>query len=197
MSRYVAFNKALRQATAKPSDEHHRVLLDEGMHLVTASCMSYLTRLGNVNQTIGFTRRETALAGTLAASSLGLAGFSANAIAGTASAFGFTTATMENFSDVYLFAPDLSAVQALVLTAMESRIEQGRVIIDDTARELSYSEVSQFLLTMESTCQPHGIQGLVTRSVASTSRCAGRSCGQGANGCQTGDGSRSGRQDRR
>ena len=75
---------------------------------------------------------------------------------------------MDNFSDVYLFAPDLSAVQALVLSAMESRIAQGHAIVEEKQRGLSYSEVSQFLLTMESTCQPHGIQGLVTSSVAST-----------------------------
>lgn len=175
MSSYTAFNKALKAAVNGPSNITHSALLEEGMHLVTASCMRYLTRLGQADQNIGFARKETALAGTLAASTLGLAGASAKTIANTASVFGFTTATQDNFSDSYLFSPDIAALQALVLSVMESHLAQGRELIRQasapsaamaTTPSLSYSEVNQFLIVMESACQPHGIRGLVTRVVA-------------------------------
>ncbi len=157
MSSYSGFNKALQQAMEQPNDMHHSALLEEGMQLVMANCMQYLTRLGNAGQITNFTRKETGLASTLATASLGLARASATAIAGTASAFGFTTATMDNFSDTYLFSPDIAAVQALLLTAMESRITQGRSLIKDALQavpptpskemnlpRLTYSEVNQF-----------------------------------------------------
>ena len=175
MSSYLAFNKALKAALDSPSNTTHSALLNEGMHLVTASCMRYLTRLGQADQNIGFARKETALAGTLAASTLGLAGASAKAIANTASVFGFTTATQDNFSDSYLFSPDIAALQALVLSVMESHLAQGRELIKEASAQsaatantpsLSYSEINQFLVVMESACQPHGIRGLVTRVVA-------------------------------
>ncbi len=175
MSSYIAFNKALKAALDSPNNTTHSALLNEGMHLVTASCMRYLTRLGQADQNIGFTRKETALAGTLAASTLGLAGASAKAIANTASVFGFTTATQDNFSDSYLFSPDIAALQALVLSVMESHLAQGRELIKEASAQsaatantpsLSYSEINQFLVVMESACQPHGIRGLVTRVVA-------------------------------
>jgi hypothetical protein len=169
MSSYSAFNAALKQAQEKRDSTSHMALLEEGMHLVTATCIRYLNRLGKVGQHASFARKETSLANTLAASTLGLAGASATAIAGTASAFGFSLATLDNYSDSYLFAPDISAVQALVLSAMDSHKAIGRSLIDSVTRDrqpLSYTEVNQFLLVMQTSCQPHGIRGLVTQSVA-------------------------------
>lgn len=170
MDSYLAFNAALKASQNSPQDgPANALLLHEGMELVTANCMKYFTRLGTAEQQLRFASKETALSGGVIASAQGLANASAKSIANTASIFGFATASMNAYSDTYIFSPEVKAVQALVLTAMESSTKVGRAIAQGATtgiQTLSYTEVNSFLLTMESNCQPHGIRDLVTRAVA-------------------------------
>ncbi len=170
MDTYVSFNAALQTAQADPlNGQKNGILLHEGMQLVSSSCMRYFTRLGMADQQLRFAGKETALTGALIASAQGLANATAKSIANTAGIFGFATASLNAYSDTYIFSPDVRAVQALVVSALDSSIQIGNKIVQDAmghTQPLTYTDVSNFLLTMEANCQPHGIRDLVTRAVA-------------------------------
>jgi hypothetical protein len=171
LDHYAGVREAYKKAVANPQDSKtNAVFLTEGMALVQSNCSAYFTRLGSGAQHLGFARKETSLAGGLAAAVMGLAEASATAISVTASAFGFTTATMDNFSEAYLFAPDIRATQDLVMSALEAQRSIGAQVLQDVASKnqtLSFTQASQFLLEMETYCQPHGIRSLVTSAVNS------------------------------
>jgi len=171
---YKGFNQAysLAAASAAKTGEINSTLnanlLTEGMALIQANCSNYFTRLGNDGQHMGFARKETSLAGAVTAALMGVYDASTKVLSTTASAFGFTTATMDNFSDTYLFSPDIKSVQALVMSALDVKSKAGNDIVikvKDGVQPLTYTEVSQFLLEMESTCQPHGVRRLITTAV--------------------------------
>jgi len=171
---YKAFNNAYSLAATSAKTEYsdgsllNADLLTEGMALIQANCSSYFTRLGNDGQHMGFARKETSLAGAVTAALMGVYDASTKVLSTTASAFGFTTATMDNFSDTYLFSPDIKSVQALVMSALDAKSKVGTGIVTNVkngVRTLTYTEASQFLLEMESTCQPHGVRSLITTAV--------------------------------
>jgi hypothetical protein len=174
LNQYTGFREAYKKASENPQNtKENIVFLNEGMALIQANCSAYFTRLGSGAQHLGFARKETSLTGGLAAALMGLAEASATAISATASAFGFTTASMDNFADAYLFSPDIRAAQDLVMSALESNVKIGNEIIADAKSKeweakglsLTYTQVSKFLIEMESHCQPHGIRSLITRAV--------------------------------
>ena len=170
---YLGFNKAYTLAAASAADltaegrKRNAHLLTEGMALIQANCSSYFTRLGNDGQHLGFARKETSLAGAVTAAFMGLYDASAKVLSATASAFGFTTASMDNFGDTYLFSPDVKSVQELVMSDLEARRKAGQDFVDggEKNQSLTYTEVNQFLLEMEGSCQPHGIRRLITQAV--------------------------------
>ncbi len=171
---YKAFNNAYSLAVTSAKTEYsdgsllNADLLTEGMALIQANCSSYFTRLGNDGQHMGFARKETSLAGAVTAALMGVYDASTKVLSTTASAFGFTTATMDNFSDTYLFSPDIKSVQALVMSALDVKSKVGSDIVTKVkngTQTLTYTEASQFLLEMESTCQPHGVRSLITAAV--------------------------------
>lgn len=171
---YVGFNNAYSVAVdtaGYPSQlayERNAVMLPEGMALIQANCSNYFTRLGNDGQHLGFARKETSLAGALTAALMGVYDATTKVLSTTASVFGFTTATMDNFGDTYLFSPDIKSVQGLVMSALDVKSKVGADIVTNVkagTQTLTYTEASQFLLEMESTCQPHGVRSLITVAV--------------------------------
>ena len=171
---YVGFNNVYSVAVdtaGYPSQlayERNAAMLTEGMALIQANCSNYFTRLGNDGQHLGFARKETSLAGALTAALMGVYDATTKVLSTTASAFGFTTATMDNFADTYLFSPDIKSVQALVMSALDVKSKAGNDIVTkvkNSTQTLTYTEASQFLLEMESTCQPHGVRSLITAAV--------------------------------
>jgi mono/diheme cytochrome c family protein len=171
---YLGFNKAYTLAAASAADRtldaslRQADLLAEGMALVKANCSSYFTRLGNDGQHLGFVRKETSLLGAATAAVMGLYDATTKVLSATASAFGFTTASMDNFSDTYLFSPDIKSVQELVMSALDAKQVEGLGLVDQVQQHrktLTYTEANQFLLEMESTCQPHGIRSLINQAV--------------------------------
>ncbi len=170
---YLGFNKAYTLAAASAAagttdgSPRNAVLLTEGMALIQANCSSYFTRLGNDGQHLGFARKETSLAGAVTAALMGLYDATAKVLSATASAFGFTTASMDNFADTYLFSPDINSVQKLVMSALDVKRDDGLKIVDavGSGKNLTYTQVNQFLLEMEGICQPHGIRSLITQAV--------------------------------
>ena len=170
---YLGFNKAYTLAAASAADrtldasKRNADLLTEGMALIQANCSSYFTRLGNDGQHLGFARKETSLAGAVTAALMGLYDATAKVLSATASAFGFTTASMDNFADTYLFSPDINSVQKLVMSALDVKRDDGLKIVDAVGigKSLTYTQANQFLLEMEGICQPHGIRSLITQAV--------------------------------
>ena len=170
---YLGFNKAYTLAAASAADrtldasKRNADLLTEGMALIQANCSSYFTRLGNDGQHLGFARKETSLAGAVTAALMGLYDATAKVLSATASAFGFTTASMDNFADTYLFSPDIRSVQKLVMSALDVKRDDGLKIVDavGSGKNLTYTQANQFLLEMEGICQPHGIRSLITQAV--------------------------------
>ena len=170
---YLGFNKAYTLAAASAADrtldasKRNADLLTEGLALIQANCSSYFTRLGNDGQHLGFARKETSLAGAVTAALMGLYDATAKVLSATASAFGFTTASMDNFADTYLFSPDTNSVQKLVMSALDVKRDDGLKIVDAVGigKSLTYTQANQFLLEMEGICQPHGIRSLITQAV--------------------------------
>ena len=170
---YLGFNKAYTLAAASVAagttdgSPRNADLLKEGMALIQANCSSYFTRLGNDGQHLGFARKETSLAGAVTAAFMGLYDATAKVLSATASAFGFTTASMDNFADTYLFSPDINSVQKLVMSALDVKRDDGLKIVDavGSGKNLTYTQANQFLLEMEGICQPHGIRSLITQAV--------------------------------
>ena len=170
---YLGFNKAYTLAAASVAagttdgSPRNADLLKEGMALIQANCSSYFTRLGNDGQHLGFARKETSLAGAVTAAFMGLYDATAKVLSATASAFGFTTASMDNFADTYLFSPDINSVQKLVMSALDVKRDDGLRIVDavGSGKNLTYTQANQFLLEMEGICQPHGIRSLITQAV--------------------------------
>ncbi|MDH6168130.1 hypothetical protein M2282_003281 [Variovorax boronicumulans] len=164
---YFAFNAALTQARRTPSSEHHATLLGEGMELISANCTRYFSRLGAADQHLRFARRETVLTGGVVATALGLANSTPKVIANTAALFAFGAATIDGYSETYVFSPDVKAVQSLVISALNAQkaLGDGLIVDAQASKYLSYTKVANFLLVMESSCQPHGIRELVNRAV--------------------------------
>lgn len=159
---YRAIAKQAEDPGAKP--EVRRTLLREGMAIVEYRCGLYFDVLGKAIQELSFTRRETSLIGVLAQSSMGLAGQSAKSIANTGALFGFTTATMDAYQDVYLYTPEIDTIRRLVFSALVTNAGVINAAVD--GYDLDYGQVISLLKQYESVCQPGSIRSLVNQAVS-------------------------------
>lgn len=163
---YVVFNRALATAQSASATSDDQVnLLNQGFSLLDYRCSRYFTVLGKAEQDLRFTRKQTSLTSGLVLSAMGLASASTKSVASVGSLFSFGTASMDSYEDVYIFSPDVKAVQRLVGDAMgnyRSKFvkDMGSTIV------LSYTGVVGTLAEYESFCEPHGIRDLVNQSLA-------------------------------
>ena len=70
-----------------------------------------------------------------------------------------------------MFSPEIKNVQDLVIGALKIQMDDGYKIAQDAKLNpdkdpLTYTEVTQLLFQMESTCQPHSIHQLINTAVA-------------------------------
>ncbi|HZG21976.1 MAG TPA: hypothetical protein VE092_18340, partial [Herbaspirillum sp.] len=163
---YIVFNRSLLLAQAPQATGAQQLdLLNQGFALVRYRCAQYFTALGKVEQHLNYGRKQTSLVSGLTVSAMGLANATAKAIAGVGSLFSFSTASLDTYEDVYVFSPDVKAVQRLVSDAMATYNAKliGEV---GTSPKLSYTTVVSSLAEYESFCQPHGVRDLVNQSLA-------------------------------
>jgi len=142
-------NDALNKSNLNDSNANADLLI-AGMNLITGNCSRYFTNLGKIGQNTSFARRETNLLGTSTAALMGMFDATSKAISATATGFGFTTSTMDTFSDVYLFSPEIKNVQDLVMDALKIQMDEGNKIAQDAKLNpdkdpLTYTEVTQLL----------------------------------------------------
>ena len=166
----IMANDALKKSNLNDSNANADLLI-AGMNLIKGNCSHYFTNLGKIGQNTSFARRETNLLGTSTAALMGMFDATSKAISATATGFGFTTSTIDTFSDVYLFSPEIKNVQDLVIDALKIQMDDGNKIakaakLNPINDPLTYTEVIQLLFQMESTCQPHGIHQLINTAVA-------------------------------
>lgn len=156
----TASKEASTVAAALPS------LFAESIGLADYQCLDYFNRLGRASRDLAWTRYETSLTGGVVSSMLGLAGQSAKTIANTGAAFGFTTASMDNYENNYLFSPDVGAVQILVRDAqLKLKSSWGNTSTID-----SWGQMISLVKEYEDICQPHSIRHLINASLVVASR---------------------------
>ena len=153
-------------AEEKPGPKEFKNLLKEGAALVEYNCTLYFDRLGKAQQEIGFTRKETSLAGGVVSGALGLAHATTKTVANTAAAFGFTTSSMDAYQDSYLYSPDVGAVQTMVAARMDIFKKDNITTQLDDQKSPTYTGVVSLLTQYEAICQPHGIRALINKAVA-------------------------------
>lgn len=166
---YPEFNRALAKAQAETSAKEDQVaLLRSGMSLVRFNCLRYFDRLALVDQNSRFARKETTLTGGLLASTLGLAGATSKTLANTATLFAFGVASLDNYSETYVFSPEVKVVEQLVMTALDVYVKEATGFVGaagDGSAPLQAGAVLTYLARMEASCQPHGIRDLVNKAL--------------------------------
>lgn len=170
---YIAFNRALLLAQdSKATVDNQIEFLNEGFALIDSQCSAYFAILGKAEQNLRFARNQTTLTSGVALSLLGLANASTNAVATVGTLFSFGVASMNTYEDVYIFSPDVMAVQALVHSAMGSyKVEFAKQAGQQPV--MSYTFVESQLRKYASYCEPHGIRHLVNQSLAQVQTTAG------------------------
>lgn len=155
---YFKFISAL-DAALKPqaASAVYQTLYDEGKGLIDYRCAMYFSRLGKIQQDLGYTRKETTLTGGLVSGMLGLANQTPKVIANTGAAFGFTAASMDSYQDAFLYSPDVGAIQQLVYAKMKKEGSAESVT--------SWGDATSRLAQHEQFCQPQGIRHLINESV--------------------------------
>lgn len=182
---YPEFNRALIAAQKSgASNGDQLALLRSGMSLITYNCVRYFDRLALIDQNSRFVRKETTLAGGLAASTLGLAGATSKALANTATLFAFGVASLDNYSETYVFSPEVKVVEQLVMSALDVYVAESVKTFSPAANEqetLQTGVVMTYLARMEASCQPHGVRDLVNKAL-NNSKAESAETGSAANG---------------
>ena len=136
-------------------------LLTDVLTLAELKCESYFIRLGSSQQKLGFGRREATLAGGAVSAFLGLANATSKTISNTGTAFALGIASLDTYEDVFLFSPDVGAVQALVRSSQQAFLQSlAPSSIEDIATVIRVST------DFENICQVHTIRRLVNQSVS-------------------------------
>lgn len=159
----AAFEAAAKAGRAAPGDPNAaREVFKTGVGVADLSCGLFFRRLGLAQQELDISRRQVALTGASTAAILGIAEASANAIALTATAFGFASSTLENVENVYVFSPEVSSVQALVKSAQSSFLSTT----DDDAPD-DFTDALRLVADFAQLCEVHTIRRLVNESLSS------------------------------
>lgn len=169
---YIVFNRTLRNAQSVGASSADQLnLLSQGFALVNYRCNQYFSVLGAAEQDLRFTRKQTSLTSGVVLAALGLANATTKTVANVGSLFSFGVASMDSYQDVYIFSPDVKAVQRLVLDALSTYREKFVRENGDTPA-MSYTAVISTLSEYEAFCQPHGVRDLVNQSLAQTTTSA-------------------------
>lgn len=158
---YAKFLSALTAAKdneAKP--ENYQALYREGKGLIDYHCATYFSRLGKLQQDLGYTRKETSLIGGTVTAILGQATASVKTVANTSALFSLGTSSMDAYQDVYLYSPDVGAIEQLVQGEMKKFSENNSVNSIQ-----SWGDATGMLVKYEQYCQPQGIRHLINTSV--------------------------------
>ncbi len=139
-----------------------RELTRAGMTLIDMRCDLFFQQIGRGSQDTDFGRRQfQAVSGTLVAA-LGVAGVSANAITGVGLGSALGVQTIDNYSAVYFFSPDVSAVQELVRRALGSVRETA---LAPTNSPQDFDAAIGVLRVYQNVCSAHEIKRLVTAAI--------------------------------
>lgn len=133
-----------------------------GRALLDHYCNEYLDALGSANQRAGNERKQTGLIGGFASAIMGLTGSSAKEIAGVASTFSFTQASMDAFTTSYLFSDAASSITKLVRDAQSAYLRAA----EDQLATLDYPGAVSLLGGYEQICRPAQIRGLIDQAIA-------------------------------
>jgi len=121
----------------------------------------YFYYLGQAQQRYNFAAQQVAIAGGITGPLLALFQAGVTAMAATTAAFGFTTATLQNLQQVYLFGPDVSNVYGLV-------VKSQNIFLTDLATSggvSSFDGAVEKLAQFGGRCQPHEIRALINTAV--------------------------------
>jgi hypothetical protein len=130
--------------------------------LLDHHCNEYLDALGSANQRAGNERKQTGLIGGFASTIMGLTGSSAKEIAGVASAFSFTQASMDAFMTSYLFSDAASSITKLVRDSQSAYLRAS----EDHFATLDYPGAVSLLGGYEQICRPAQIRSLIDQAIA-------------------------------
>jgi hypothetical protein len=164
IGRFSASHELARRAVGTAQENAcAQDFLDAGLALTEVYCDDFMFKLGALRQNNDALYQGTALAGTTAATILAAASASQPAIALTSAGFTTALAGIEVFQNVYLFAPDISAVQSLVDEAMSAYVLAATA----PTRRATYGYESAFttIRGAQTICEVQSIRHLVNEAV--------------------------------
>ena len=143
------------------------VFIEAGFNFIDEECNQYLDSLFWFNRYRRTTQNQIALTGATTAAIMGIAGAAAEAIAATATAFGFLTATADNFGSTVLFELEPSGIKTLVdrSRAQYRSAAQQRIKREEAKNQPAAMSLIQGYLAL---CLPASIETQVNGAIVDT-----------------------------
>lgn len=157
------FAEAIRDSAATPDDAGKaKMALQRGMGALDMQCQRYLDGLGSANQAADYERQATSLTGGLLSALMGITGSPAKQISGVAAGFSFAGASMDAYTNTYLFSDASKSVGHLVRESRQVFLQKTRY--DENT--LTFGTTVTILQAYESVCRPAQIRELVDQAIA-------------------------------
>jgi hypothetical protein len=139
-----------------------RELARYGMTLVDTRCDLFFEQIGRGAQTGDFVRRQFQSITAALVAALGLSAVGQDAITGVGIGSALGIQTLDNYSTVYFFSPDVSAVQKLVRTVFQQRRAE---LLSAERSPKSFDEAIGALRVYQNICTAHEIKRMVTEAI--------------------------------
>jgi hypothetical protein len=143
------------------------VFIEAGFNFIDEECNQYLDSLFWFDRYRRTTQTQIAITGAATAAIMGIAGAAAEAIAATAAAFGFLTATTDNFGNSVLYELEPSGIKTLVdrSRAQYRSAAQDRIKNEEAKNQPAAMSLIQGYLAL---CLPMSIETQVNGAIVDT-----------------------------
>lgn len=157
------FAKDLVDSAEHPEDKTkaHKAYRS-GLSALDLQCERYLDAVGLANQAATNERKQTALAGGLLASLMGLTGSTSKQVAGVAAGFSFAGSSLDAYTTSYLFSDAAKSVTRVVRQSQDAYLGALSYEPDD----LDYPTIVRLLTGYEAVCRPAQIRALIDDAIA-------------------------------
>ncbi|WP_213980094.1 hypothetical protein [Sphingomonas sp. dw_22] len=133
-----------------------------GMTLIELRCELFFASIGRSAQKMDFLHREVEIISTVLTSTLGLVGASDDLVTATGLANGAALSSINNFSNVFFFSPEIGKVQRLVNDAFSALRTET---LSPAKAPTDFDQAVRALKQYQMICTPHEIKRLVNDAV--------------------------------
>ncbi|MDZ3830670.1 MAG: hypothetical protein U0S50_02490 [Sphingopyxis sp.] len=133
-----------------------------GMTLVELRCELFFSSIGRGSQKMDFIHREVEILTSALTATLGLISASDNAVTGAGLLSGATLSSLDNYSNVFFFSPEVGKVQRLVADAFA--VLRAETFAPSQVPK-DFDAMVRAIKRHQSICTPHEIRRLVNEAV--------------------------------